>query len=173
MPLYDADEALLSDLNRITRQTKDRLRSLAVENEKNEALWRRERRTLKERIQRLDRDIERVNYEMLSEKARLLTKISELSFANQNRKAELVEMKLALRLSREELLRNKTEKKRQTVLRDSSCCICIKHMREPAALPCGHVFCASCLRTALSTKMECPMCRKAVASANKVIKLFF
>ncbi|TFK72142.1 hypothetical protein BDN72DRAFT_836516 [Pluteus cervinus] len=40
------------------------------------------------------------------------------------------------------------------------CSICGELFDGPVSLSCGHCFCSCCVRTSLSTKQECPTCRK-------------
>ncbi|XP_047183572.1 E3 ubiquitin-protein ligase rnf213-beta isoform X2 [Scophthalmus maximus] len=41
-----------------------------------------------------------------------------------------------------------------------SCAVCLSELREPAALPCQHVFCLPCVRLCLQPhKRSCPTCR--------------
>lgn len=40
--------------------------------------------------------------------------------------------------------------------------ICVDRFTKPVRLPCGHVFCKSCIRTALSQNDQCPLCRRNV-----------
>ncbi|KAF9793309.1 hypothetical protein BJ322DRAFT_997290 [Thelephora terrestris] len=49
---------------------------------------------------------------------------------------------------------------------DSSltCKICREFYRGPVSLACGHCFCSMCIRNSMTSKQECPVCRK---SANE------
>lgn len=40
-----------------------------------------------------------------------------------------------------------------------SCPLCLEAPKETSATRCGHLFCTPCIRTALSTKKMCPVCR--------------
>ncbi|KAG7491231.1 hypothetical protein MATL_G00000820, partial [Megalops atlanticus] len=39
------------------------------------------------------------------------------------------------------------------------CPVCLAELVEPAALPCGHLFCLACLRRAVRDASRCPKCR--------------
>ncbi|KAF9653854.1 hypothetical protein BDM02DRAFT_1100456 [Thelephora ganbajun] len=45
---------------------------------------------------------------------------------------------------------------------DSSltCKICREFYRGPVSLSCGHCFCSLCIRNSMTSKQECPVCRK-------------
>ena len=42
---------------------------------------------------------------------------------------------------------------------DEECVICMDVMDNPTLTACGHLFCNSCIKTSLSTKKKCPMCK--------------
>ncbi|CAE6437339.1 unnamed protein product [Rhizoctonia solani] len=49
------------------------------------------------------------------------------------------------------------------------CSICFEDYdadRQPHSIPCGHVFCQSCLESLVSTSPQCPNCRVSYASAS-------
>ncbi|KAL4648632.1 E3 ubiquitin-protein ligase rnf213-beta-like [Arapaima gigas] len=47
----------------------------------------------------------------------------------------------------------------------TKCPVCLADITEPAALPCGHVFCMPCLQSCLQReKQSCPLCRANLAS---------
>ncbi|KAJ3535014.1 hypothetical protein NM688_g7040 [Phlebia brevispora] len=41
-----------------------------------------------------------------------------------------------------------------------SCPLCLEAPKESSATRCGHLFCTSCIKTALSMKKMCPVCRE-------------
>ena len=55
-----------------------------------------------------------------------------------------------------------------SVAKKLPCPICFEEMlgaehREPVSTPCGHIFCKSCIKTALGTSYSrCPVCQKTV-----------
>jgi len=56
-----------------------------------------------------------------------------------------------------------------------SCAICMEAYveREPVALPCGHVFCLSCIQALRDTGSNihnlCPICRKEYAMYQTIM----
>lgn len=57
------------------------------------------------------------------------------------------------------------------------CPICYEEMlgaehRESVCTPCGHVFCKSCIKTALGTSSKCPVCQKVV-DLSTLRRLYF
>nr|NP_001246302.1 uncharacterized protein Dmel_CG43058 [Drosophila melanogaster]AFH08056.1 uncharacterized protein Dmel_CG43058 [Drosophila melanogaster] len=44
------------------------------------------------------------------------------------------------------------------------CPICMENVRrrQPAATPCGHVFCYDCIQKAIGDYKKCPMCNKKI-----------
>lgn len=40
------------------------------------------------------------------------------------------------------------------------CALCIDELVRPVATPCGHVYCNSCIRSALSHRDICPLCTR-------------
>nr|XP_046210346.1 E3 ubiquitin-protein ligase rnf213-beta isoform X1 [Oncorhynchus gorbuscha]XP_046210347.1 E3 ubiquitin-protein ligase rnf213-beta isoform X1 [Oncorhynchus gorbuscha]XP_046210348.1 E3 ubiquitin-protein ligase rnf213-beta isoform X1 [Oncorhynchus gorbuscha] len=57
-----------------------------------------------------------------------------------------------------------------------NCPVCLSELKEPSTLPCGHVFCLSCLQSSLQTDRHyCPKCREDLPpnfqpSVSKAIK---
>ncbi|XP_016970544.1 E3 ubiquitin-protein ligase COP1 [Drosophila rhopaloa] len=48
------------------------------------------------------------------------------------------------------------------------CPICMESPEEQVATMCGHVFCKSCLSTALSPCEVCPLCKKIVSGFIRI-----
>ena len=46
-----------------------------------------------------------------------------------------------------------------TMLEPLRCSICWDDVTDTTVTPCGHRFCRGCIRPALKTKLECPVCR--------------
>jgi flagellar biosynthesis GTPase FlhF len=44
------------------------------------------------------------------------------------------------------------------------CPICWDQLVVPLATPCGHTFCAQCIRSSLNARKECPVCRAAIST---------
>jgi hypothetical protein len=52
-----------------------------------------------------------------------------------------------------------------------NCGICLDKITQPAATPCGHVFCYPCLSLSQRSQKQCPLCRKSL-SVRQIHKLF-
>ncbi|CAN0088435.1 unnamed protein product [Scytosiphon promiscuus] len=48
-----------------------------------------------------------------------------------------------------------------TIPSEFECILCLRLYHEPVSLPCGHTYCRGCLKRALASKSQCPMCRAA------------
>ena len=48
----------------------------------------------------------------------------------------------------------------KTIIGTNQCAVCYEELIEPKLLPCGHIFCYSCLIQCASIKKLCPLCRK-------------
>lgn len=49
------------------------------------------------------------------------------------------------------------------------CPICTYLYHDPAALPCGHVFCRGCLALCLQARQQCPLCNRPVPSPRRSV----
>ncbi|KAG0498868.1 hypothetical protein HPP92_003167 [Vanilla planifolia] len=47
-----------------------------------------------------------------------------------------------------------------------SCPVCLCPLNEPSSTTCGHVFCNSCIATAIEKQKKCPTCRKKLNKRN-------
>ncbi|KAJ4818848.1 RING/U-box superfamily protein [Rhynchospora pubera] len=45
-----------------------------------------------------------------------------------------------------------------------SCPVCLSQLSEPCSTTCGHVFCQSCIKTAIQAQKKCPTCRKKLTN---------
>ncbi|KAI9107935.1 hypothetical protein K1719_020808 [Acacia pycnantha] len=52
-----------------------------------------------------------------------------------------------------------------------SCPICMGPFIEEVSTRCGHIFCKSCIKAAISAQGKCPTCRKKV-TAKELIRVF-
>ncbi|XP_033147485.1 LON peptidase N-terminal domain and RING finger protein 3 isoform X2 [Brassica rapa] len=52
-----------------------------------------------------------------------------------------------------------------------NCPICMCPLTEEMSTKCGHIFCKSCIKEAISRQAKCPTCRKDVA-AEDLIRVF-
>lgn len=53
-----------------------------------------------------------------------------------------------------------------------NCPICLCTAISPVSTLCGHLFCETCLKTAMRRKKECPICRTKLTK-KKIHRLFF
>ena len=66
------------------------------------------------------------------------------------------------------------EKKIEMLCNKLYCGICNENEKDIALVPCGHVFCASCLDNTFYA--ECPVCRRAITSKLSIflyVSVFF
>lgn len=52
------------------------------------------------------------------------------------------------------------------------CPICQDVLQEPTTTKCGHMFCAPCIRVALSMKKQCPSCRTKLTQ-RQLVRVYF
>ncbi|XP_062078017.1 uncharacterized protein LOC133782681 [Humulus lupulus] len=52
-----------------------------------------------------------------------------------------------------------------------SCPICMGQLVEEMSTKCGHIFCKSCIKAAITAQGKCPTCRKRVTS-KELIRVF-
>ncbi|XP_022935007.1 uncharacterized protein LOC111441975 [Cucurbita moschata] len=51
------------------------------------------------------------------------------------------------------------------------CAICIEALVEETTTKCGHVFCKSCIETAIATQHRCPICRRKLRKRD-IIRIY-
>ena len=77
-------------------------------------------------------------------------------------------------LSSVEVMNMNMEKKIEMLCNKLYCGICNENEKDIALVPCGHVFCASCLDNTFYA--ECPVCRRAITSKLSIflyVSVFF
>ncbi|KAH0462111.1 hypothetical protein IEQ34_009686 [Dendrobium chrysotoxum] len=47
-----------------------------------------------------------------------------------------------------------------------SCPVCLGTLNEPSTTTCGHLFCRSCIETAILKQKKCPTCRRKLTKRN-------
>ncbi|CAD7703384.1 unnamed protein product [Ostreobium quekettii] len=52
---------------------------------------------------------------------------------------------------------------------DLECVLCMKLLCEPVTTPCGHSFCAQCLRRSLDHSNKCPFCRTVLHLSQELV----
>jgi len=52
-----------------------------------------------------------------------------------------------------------------------TCAICMDSMKDETSTICGHIFCRSCIMSAIQFQKKCPTCRRKL-SANNVHRIF-
>ncbi|XP_041027182.1 E3 ubiquitin-protein ligase RNF4 isoform X1 [Juglans microcarpa x Juglans regia] len=52
-----------------------------------------------------------------------------------------------------------------------TCPICMGPLVEEMSTRCGHIFCKTCIKTAMRTQSKCPTCRKHI-TAKELIRIF-
>ncbi|GAV70721.1 zf-RING_2 domain-containing protein [Cephalotus follicularis] len=52
-----------------------------------------------------------------------------------------------------------------------TCPICMGQLVEEMSTKCGHIFCKTCIKAAISTQAKCPTCRKKI-TVKELIRVF-
>lgn len=52
-----------------------------------------------------------------------------------------------------------------------TCPICMGPLVEEMSTRCGHIFCKTCIKTAMRAQSKCPTCRKHI-TAKELIRIF-
>ena len=52
---------------------------------------------------------------------------------------------------------------------EPTCQVCLESISDVALDPCGHMFCADCMRIYSRNRMQCPFCKQVFTSGRRVI----
>ena len=97
-----------------------------------------------------------------------LIKLSKLDPANQS--YHMLKKSFETQISESKYLFTILEKMKNKENPEENCPICLEILEKPTLTQCGHLYCYNCIKSCLSTKKFCPLCKVDLTGKDLLIK---